>query len=304
MLIDAVLDSINDLPQHLVAKSMRAVAFRYITEHDQIYDIQQVYDHMWAHVSYDEEAVLDIKDFPAVVPPADAAWFECTAKWGRRIAGLLLVDYDLADDEDWGLCKAQNPVWADAGEEKRAEQRWLVRLIGMVNMEPRRAAGVLPFQAYLYVGYDGALVGYATNLIDDDVTEGKDPGAVKRSGYAVDHIAHTVVNALCFMNARGTLVDRSCQQPRPERRRREKAGLKPAVRFNTVNIRPLLTRYASAHAAPRGSQPFHWVRGNFARYTEDAPLFGKYVGTVYRPLHAAGKKSDGQVVKSYTVEAS
>lgn len=291
MLFDACLDTAYEHPHN-----QKAAAFRYVAQHDQVYDIQQVYDHMWAGVSEGSSKIIDTKDFPAVTPPADAAWFEFTAKWGRRMAGLLLVDYDLTDDEDWALCKEQNPGWHEMGDEKRAQQRWLVRILGIVNAEPYTAAAVMAYQAYLYVGYDGALVGYNSRGIDTD--QGSEVGL-----HTVSHIADTIMTALCFMNARGTLIDRQCQQPRPERRRREKAGLKPAVRFNTVNIKPLLTRYARPQDAPRGSQPFHWVRGNFARYTEDAPLFGKYVGTVYRPLHAAGSKTEGQVVKTYTVEA-
>jgi len=45
----------------------------------------------------------------------------------------------------------------------------------------------------------------------------------------------------------------------------------------------------------------HICRGNFARYKSEHPLFGKYVGLFWRPMHVRGNKSRGVVHKDYSV---
>ena len=46
----------------------------------------------------------------------------------------------------------------------------------------------------------------------------------------------------------------------------------------------------------------HTVRGHFAHYTADAPLFGKYVGTWWRPWHVRGNPDHGVVVSDYKLD--
>jgi hypothetical protein len=46
----------------------------------------------------------------------------------------------------------------------------------------------------------------------------------------------------------------------------------------------------------------HICRGSFATYTEDAPLFGRVVGTVWRPPHVKGNEAAGKVNKNYKIK--
>jgi hypothetical protein len=45
----------------------------------------------------------------------------------------------------------------------------------------------------------------------------------------------------------------------------------------------------------------HICRGHFATYGDDAPLFGKYTGRFWRPMHLRGSSVAGEVVKDYKV---
>ena len=45
--------------------------------------------------------------------------------------------------------------------------------------------------------------------------------------------------------------------------------------------------------------PLHIARGHIKRYTEAAPLFGKYVGNVYCPSHVRGFVENGTRDKNY-----
>ena len=61
-------------------------------------------------------------------------------------------------------------------------------------------------------------------------------------------------------------------------------------------------KYDLAYNMNGQKMPLHLRRGSFARYTEDAPLFGKYVGTFWRPHTTVGDRKQGEVVKDYQVE--
>lgn len=49
------------------------------------------------------------------------------------------------------------------------------------------------------------------------------------------------------------------------------------------------------------AKALHFVRGHFATYTADKPLFGNIVGTVWKPAHVRGDIKQGAVVKDYSV---
>lgn len=45
----------------------------------------------------------------------------------------------------------------------------------------------------------------------------------------------------------------------------------------------------------------HAVRGHYANYGESAPLFGRLIGTFWRPAHVRGTRERGEVQKGYDV---
>ena len=45
----------------------------------------------------------------------------------------------------------------------------------------------------------------------------------------------------------------------------------------------------------------HICRGHFVTYTPKHPLFGKYVGTFWKPDHVRGNAKNGIVLKDYKV---
>lgn len=79
---------------------------------------------------------------------------------------------------------------------------------------------------------------------------------------------------------------------------------------------PLLTEYyvlrVQPHASPQDysevGQPSaaqtreHLVRGHFKRFTEERPMFGRYVGMVWVPEHERGNSDIGRIRKDYRVD--
>jgi hypothetical protein len=50
-----------------------------------------------------------------------------------------------------------------------------------------------------------------------------------------------------------------------------------------------------------GMTRLHTVRGHFATYTPEAPLFGKLTGTFWRPWHLSGNPERGVVESDYRI---
>jgi hypothetical protein len=77
----------------------------------------------------------------------------------------------------------------------------------------------------------------------------------------------------------------------------------PTIKQYTLEIGPMretLRREGRSEEVGIG-RALHICRGHFANYTPDHPLFGKYVGTFWRPDHVRGKKEHGEVIKDYAV---
>jgi len=77
----------------------------------------------------------------------------------------------------------------------------------------------------------------------------------------------------------------------------------PIIKFHTLNINPMReTLRRQGRSDEVGiSRALHICRGHFATYTPEHPLFGKYVGTFWRPDHVRGTKESGEVHKKYSV---
>lgn len=78
----------------------------------------------------------------------------------------------------------------------------------------------------------------------------------------------------------------------------------PMAKYKTLALKSLSKR-TDRDDKPQQQfdvMPLHLRRGNFAHYTADAPLFGKYVGTFWRPSTVVGSKKNGIVDKDYKVQ--
>jgi hypothetical protein len=77
----------------------------------------------------------------------------------------------------------------------------------------------------------------------------------------------------------------------------------PRVKFYTLEINPMrevLRREGRCDEVGIG-RALHICRGHFATYSPEHPLFGKYVGTFWRPDHVRGSAGAGEVHKRYQV---
>jgi hypothetical protein len=95
------------------------------------------------------------------------------------------------------------------------------------------------------------------------------------------------------------------QPTRQQRRFRERHGQPPLVRWRTSDVPGVeqLLRAQGGLEQHGLHKALHLVRANVAHYTEDAPLFGKYTGTFYRPQHVRGRDKERTAGHHYRVHA-
>lgn len=130
---------------------------------------------------------------------------------------------------------------------------------------------------------------------------------IKQDDWAI-YWAHwsnfTAMLAFCFMNCKNVTV----QPVDPDaklNRERTRHGLKPFLRYHTINIEPMRKVLKTEGGIETNGlkKALHICRGHFARYSEDKPLFGHTSGLVWRPAHTRGAINQGVVISDYKVNA-
>lgn len=78
----------------------------------------------------------------------------------------------------------------------------------------------------------------------------------------------------------------------------------PKFEYHTIVLPQPKSRTGGGGGGSHGSPALHKVRGHFKRYTEDAPLFGKHVGTYWWPWQVRGTAESGAIISDYEVRKS
>ena len=173
-----------------------------------------------------------------------------------------------------------------------------------VNLDPDGKVQVIPYKRVVFLDRDWRVAGSSYNRFESNKLE----SFVDMPKFAKDfqdgQVA-AVLFCLSMLNCRRQteLIERPDLNPPDKWLRRQK---QPKLRYHTLNIDPLkkMLKYDSA-ADPTGRElAWHLCRGHWKHYTAEKPLFGSYVGSVWCPPHAKGKKENGVVLKEYAIKAT
>jgi hypothetical protein len=130
-----------------------------------------------------------------------------------------------------------------------------------------------------------------------------DPTDTEHCGFLCD-VMIPVILAQNLMHCRNVVIE---EQPTPSKmadRFKRKHKLRP-IKWRAVVIEPMKTVFKRCGGVQEVGvvRAMHMVRGNFAEYTEEKPMFGKVVGRVFRAMHVRGDKTVGIKKPGYTIEA-
>jgi hypothetical protein len=229
-------------------------------------------------------------EIPNIAPLAETMWFEMHGDlWDRESNNqsgcLFVVIHDAKVDE------------RDKTVPENA--RWIVLTTVFVS------EGDVFFSANachgLVVGFDGKPL---------DVRALKSPFLSEIEYREIQHDTEqrnmspclfTALFAICFCHCKNITVEAE-KISRQVRRAAERAK-EPVLTFKTINIHPVKkVMTEEGHVESQGlKRALHICRAHFAHYTEEHPLFGKYTGTFYKPMHVRGSLKKGMVIKDYNV---
>lgn len=117
-------------------------------------------------------------------------------------------------------------------------------------------------------------------------------------------VVATTIATISLLHCKNVTLD---DEPanRSKRRQLQREGLGGLV-YKVLKIRgfgatPVRTNRESGEESTVSLTRLHLVRGHFATWTAERPLFGKYVGTWWVNAHAKGQANHGAVAKAYQV---
>ena len=179
------------------------------------------------------------------------------------------------------------------------QSRWVIwtSFWTTYNAKPLFGAPLwLGLYAYLFVTGSGRIVTWNAIGPTVDVFASQDGRA------GLSSLLHVFGLGLSFMHCKNVRqVD--AVDHRGDRFHRDKKV--PAFTFRTLEIDPMreVLRREGRSDEVGIQKALHICRGHFATYSEERPLFGRHVGTFWKPDHVRGNAARGVVEKEYTVAA-
>jgi hypothetical protein len=82
-----------------------------------------------------------------------------------------------------------------------------------------------------------------------------------------------------------------------------KKNKKHFIKYYTLEIDPIKKMLDGVMSNKTNiKKALHICRGHFATYSPEKPLFGKFTGTIWKPMHTRGNSKIGEIVKDYKVK--
>jgi len=109
--------------------------------------------------------------------------------------------------------------------------------------------------------------------------------------------------ALSLMNCKNVHITEDQSHPSRQMLRKQARQKTPPVVYKWLSVGGI-KKQADQDGTASGNKRqtrLHMVRSHWATYTADAPLFGRYTGTFFKPSFVKGSATVGQVVKGYSV---
>lgn len=262
-----------------------------------------VVDYAFSHT----ESICKWDTIPAVPPPFPEFFVEASGPWdligGIAQFGVWFYECDESTAQGFirntGVEKVKPGVY---GGDLMARSKWRFLATSMVRVVKDGRVAFPILKSMLFLGDSGQF------LVPPLKTLAYGEGSEVAANELLQGTALAMLNAaflaVAFMNCKNVAV--SLVEPdKAINRERKKAGLKPFLRYHTINIEPMKKVLREEGDIERNGlkKALHIARAHFATYTAERPLFGKHVGTFWVPAHVRGSLKQGVVVSDYQVNA-
>ena len=275
-----------------------------------LFDISNVLDSMSGR--------YDFMEFPSIMSPYKDMWLEGKIHMDGYFSPLgFLLSRRRVDKPD------TEALWASKIAILHQPDEAIWRVSALVHLyEENKTATIcdtaitffLDENGMLIPGTNGDIIFYM-GLFDNESKKNRDPTgfkdildvkAIREVEFPDGQIMFTqftsrLAFALALMNVKNVEIVDSHDFSSKEKSKRQNRH--KGIRHYTLRIRPGSQRSVRfGDMQPSGvKSSFHFARGHFKTYTEDAPLFGQHVGTWWWEAHTKGSKSAGTIMKDYEV---
>lgn len=237
-----------------------------------------------------------VQGLPCLAPPFDLFFVEMfQPQIGNGTSGWLF--FDASSTEHRELIRSKT-FFRTADFERGVSAKWWLWASSVYRL-PTPGGIFGPFaDALIFVDEDGRL-----SLPPTIHFNGNTDGDMETIRNIIENSLAPACLTLCFMNCKNVAIE-PVDPPREVNRERKKHGLRPFVRYHTINIEPMkkVLRTEGRVETEGLKKALHICRGHFSHYSEEKPLFGKHAGTFWVPAHVRGTAKQGVVVSDYNVK--
>jgi hypothetical protein len=246
-------------------------------------------------VARDESGVevrhhISMADYPQAIPPWKRTWTEwrsdpLEADDGRSIdEGALVIHFQEGEPGYDEYFRHFDPVEGVGGDPKHI-------LVTRPCFLVEGRAQLVPVTLMSYLDKDGRIV--AAGSLSSSAMPGGNP--------IWTTLVHMPLFSFCLVNCRNISTQPTDGMCRGTRKAGTKRRPKRFFRYYTLKLHGRFSGSSERGEGSQSSSAQHIVRGNFAHYSQEKPLFGKFHGLFWRPMHVRGSVKHGIVSKDYAI---
>lgn len=258
-----------------------------------------------------EQQKWDLKaDLPNIAPPFDKFWVEwdtpgvwnlpegIVRKPDQSQFGGMVAALDMDDNPRGSRRDSMKVIFGGEGREEAIDRsKWAVSVSFWCSDSRRPLVG-----RAMWLGLDAVMFVNKTGQYEAHCFTG--PAVSTIFGADAETFAsalHIIGLGMSFCHCKNVAREEHDDDRGERWHRRTRV---PVLKYYVLNIDPMRQTLRTEGGLGEGGlvRALHICRGHFATYTEDHPLFGKYVGTFWRPQHVRGHQSAGVVTKDYGVK--
>ena len=220
----------------------------------------------------------------------------------RRLLGKILEDLGRGDRSSFDAVASIRDM----------EVRWCMETYVFIDLGKITFWKHLPLMSFQwFIKPDGRFASFPSDphtamceqVLPDYTAKSMDNQPPTALGEELIAFVNATLLAICFMHCKN--VQLCAVNPNPKESKLWQARHEmPLQKYTVLEIDHLKQSLRTEGRMDETGlkRAMHICRGNFAHYTEDHPLFGKYIGDFWRPQHMRGNESLGRIDKIYEVK--
>lgn len=222
---------------------------------------------------------------------------------------LNVATFQLKDGtESMGFIDHYYPDYKDDILEKTDNDiGWVSQVVQQIGGQEQGEGEDFYVTAYSTTYYDQSGYAYpiSTGSVRDEVDIIAEMLDVEIDAFMFNDMLEPLFASCAFMHCRNVeVIDEPLTRQQKRFKKRQAVKGRNVTYFNILDLYPFKKQIVKdGDSISTGvRRAMHMVRGHFATYTDEAPLFGHTTGSIWKPAHVRGHQSEGKIVKDYRIK--